>query len=218
MKTLPLILASSSPRRHELLRALQIPFTIEPSTIDETTVQDSDPAQLAETLARSKALDVARHHPDAVVIGADTLVDLDGEVLNKPRNATDAARMLRLLAGNRHMVHSGIAVAVRRPSRGSNTQELSCLSTRVTTTVRMRPADSAQIEAYVATGEPLDKAGAYAAQGHGAALIERVEGSYLAVVGLPLLALRDLLLEAGIVSPASLATLDALERGEHVQY
>src|SRR5581483_5638642 len=115
-----------------------------------------------------------------------------------------------------HLVHSGIAIARWEPAGEGTARALHCRSTRVTATVRMRAATGAEIAAYVATGEPLDKAGAYAAQGLGATLIERVEGSYLAVVGLPLLALRDLLAQEGIVSPASQATLAALERGEQI--
>jgi septum formation protein len=214
MNTPAIVLASSSPRRHELLRHLAIPFSLDPSTIDESAARAPTPARLAEVLAARKALDVAPRHPDAVVIGADTLVEFEGQILNKPRDALDAVRMLGMLAGNTHQVHSGIAV-VTRPADG-DAHELDCLSTCVTATVRMRPATRDEIDAYVATGEPLDKAGAYAAQGIGATLIERVVGSYLAVVGLPLLALRDLLLQAGVTSPASLSYLEALERGERI--
>lgn len=200
----PLILASSSPRRHELLQYLQLPFTIDPSTIDETTVTAPTPAQLAVTLALRKARDVAHRHPESVVIGADTLVEFQGQVLNKPHDAADAVRMLRLLSGNAHQVHSGVAVC----------RADACDARLVSTAVHMRPFDLPAIEAYVATGEPLDKAGAYAAQGIGASLVDRVDGSYLAVVGLPLLALRELLLAAGVESPAPLARLEGLERGE----
>jgi septum formation protein len=206
MMPAPLVLASSSPRRHALIRYLGVPFIIDPSGLDESVVDAPDPATLAVTLAEAKAGDVARRHPRAVVIGADTLVELRGQVLNKPRDAEEASRMLGLLAGNIHQVHSGIAVS--KAGR--------CATRLVTASVRMRPADVATIAAYVATGEPLDKAGAYAAQGEGAALIEGVEGSYLAVVGLPLLALRDLLLEAGVPVPADPAVLVRLERGEWI--
>ena len=202
----PLVLASSSPRRHELLRYLGIPFTVDPSGIDELLLPGLTPAQQAVRLAEDKARDVANRHSDAVVIGADTLVDLAGQILNKPHDREDALRMLRLLTGATHLVHSGIAVWHRGTIR----------SRLVSTAVRMRRADEAAIAAYVATGEPMDKAGAYAAQGEGAALIEDVEGSYLAVVGLPLLALRDLLQQAGITVPAPLSVLEALERGEQI--
>jgi septum formation protein len=200
----PVVLASSSPRRHQLLRHLGVPFSIDPSTIDETPTPGASPTEVALSLAQRKANDVAQRHQNAVVIGADTLVDLNGRILNKPVDAEDARRMLRALAGNTHQVHSGIAVW-----RDGRT-----LSRVVSSTVKMRPASEETIAAYVAGGEPLDKAGAYAVQGEGAALIERVEGSYLAVVGLPLLALRDLLLEAGVAVDGDLGTLERLERGE----
>ena len=199
----PLVLASASPRRHKLLSYLELPFVIDPSTVDEPSHSAPTPSALAGILARAKAADVAARHGGAVVIGADTLVDLDGQVLNKPRDREDAVRMLSLLTGRTHRVHTGIAVV-----RGSVR-----LSEVVTAGVTLRAASLAQIEGYVATGEPLDKAGAYAAQGLGAALVERVEGSYLCVVGLPLLALRALLREIGIESAAPLPLLERLERG-----
>lgn len=203
---LPLVLASSSPRRHALLRYLGLPFLIDPSGVDESAFDAPSPAALAVTLAEAKARDVAARHPGATVIGADTLVDLAGQVLNKPLDAQDAARMLGMLAGRTHQVHSGIAVC------GAGR----CITGLVSATVRMRPSDPAAIASYVATGEPLDKAGAYAAQGAGAALIEGVDGSYLAVVGLPLLALREALIEAGVPVPASPDILAELERGERI--
>lgn len=177
---------------------------VDPSTVDEPSHSAPTPEALAGILARAKATDVAMRHVGAVVIGADTLVDLDGDVLNKPRDREDAARMLSLLAGRTHRVHTGIAVV-----KGGV-----CISEVVTARVTLRAVSLPQIEAYVATGEPLDKAGAYAAQGLGAALIERVEGSYLCVVGLPLLALRALLRTVGVESVASLPQLERLERGE----
>jgi septum formation protein len=200
----PLVLASVSSRRHELLRHLGLPFTIDPSTIDETPTPGMPPVEVALTLAQRKATDVAARHPNAVVIGADTLVEFDGQILNKPVDAEDAVRMLRALTGNTHLVHSGIAVW-----RSGHT-----LSRLASARVTMHAADEATITAYVAGGEPMDKAGAYAAQGEGAALIAGVDGSYLAVVGLPLLALRDLLQEAGVPVDADLPLLERLERGD----
>jgi septum formation protein len=201
----PLILASGSPRRRELLLHLGIPFQIDPSDIDESPIPGLSPAELVHALARAKARDVAHRRPEAVVIGADTLVDLDGWALAKPRDPDDALRMLRLLAGRAHQVHTGVAVY-----RGSLVG--SCV---VSSTVSMRPSSDEILAAYVAGGEPMDKAGAYAVQGEGAALIDRVEGSYLAVIGLPLLALRDLLRDACLVSPADQATVEALEYGPY---
>jgi septum formation protein len=199
----PLILASGSPRRHELLLHLGIPFQIDPSGIDESPIPGLSPAQLVHALALAKARDVAHRRPDAVVIGADTLVDLDGQALAKPRDPEDALRMLRLLSGRAHQVHTGVAVC-----RGAYVG--SCV---VSSTVYMRSSTDQILAAYVAGGEPMDKAGAYAVQGEGSALIDRVEGSYLAVIGLPLLALRDLLREAGLNSPAEQSTVEALEYG-----
>lgn len=202
--TPPLILASSSPRRRELLRHLGLPYQIDPSHIDESPLPGLTAPELVRHLAQAKASEVAGRHPGAAVIGADTLVDLDGRILGKPQNPDDALRMLRLLAGRTHCVHTGLAVW----RAGQVTNRV------VTARVAMRAAEEKALAAYVAGGEPLDKAGAYAAQGEGAALIERVEGSYLAVVGLPLLTLRELLLEAELAVPAALPVLEALERGE----
>jgi septum formation protein len=199
----PLILASGSPRRRELLRHLGIPYEVEPSAIDESPIPGLTPAELVRALALAKARDVASRRPEAVVIGADTLVDLDGHALAKPRDADDALRMLRLLAGRAHQVHTGVAVC-RADQVGSRV---------VSATVYMRRSSDAVLAAYVAGGEPMDKAGAYAAQGEGAVLIDRVEGSFLTVIGLPLLAVRELLGEAGLVSPADQATIEALEYG-----
>ncbi|MGH2347463.1 MAG: Maf family protein, partial [Chloroflexota bacterium] len=162
------------------------------------------PAELVCTLALAKAREVAGRRPGAVVIGADTLVDLDGQALAKPRDPEDALRMLRLLAGRAHHVHTGVAVCRADQIR----------SRVVSATVHMRRSSDAVLAAYVAGGEPMDKAGAYAAQGEGAVLIDRVEGSFLTVVGLPLLALRDLLLEAGLSSPVDPTTIEAIEYGE----
>lgn len=198
-----LVLASSSPRRRDLIRYLELPFVVDPSSVDETSVSAGSPEALALTLAELKARDVATRHPEAVVIGADTLVDLQGQVLNKPADAAEALRMLTLLSGNVHRVHTGIAIRFGDKS----------LSTTVSSRVHMRLWTVERLRAYVATGEPLDKAGAYAAQGEGAALIERVEGSFLAVVGLPLAALRALLAEVGVVSPVPRTLIDALELG-----
>jgi septum formation protein len=187
-----------------LLHHLGLPFLIDPSTIDETPPGGVSPADVARLLAERKAEDVSRRHPGAVVIGADTLVDLDGRILNKPVDAADAVRMLRALCGRVHKVHSGICVwrAGRLRSRV------------ISSSVAMHPAADGAIEAYVAGGEPLDKAGAYAAQGEGAALIAHVDGSYLAVVGLPLLALADMLRDAGVAIRADMSPVQRLEQGD----
>jgi septum formation protein len=172
--------------------------------LDETPPSNASPPQVALFLAEQKALDVARRHPKAAVIGSDTLVDLNGRILNKPVDSADAEAMLHMLTGNTHQVHTGIAVW----------RAGSMFSRVVTATVTMRPAGDEAIRAYVACGEPMDKAGAYAAQGEGATLIAGVDGSYLAVVGLPLLALREVLIEAGLQVAADVATLERMERGD----
>jgi septum formation protein len=182
-----LILASTSPRRRELLAELRLPFTVEASHVDETPRPDERPEDLAERLALAKARDVAARHADGLVIGADTVVARDGRVYGKPRDEAEAAAMLRALCGGPHVVVTGIAVV--RASDGATRSAV------VPATVVMRPYGDAEIAAYVATGEPMDKAGAYGAQGEGSRLIERVDGPFLTVVGLPLDQLRPLLRE-----------------------
>lgn len=204
----PIILASSSPRRRQLLRLLDLSFDVDPSGIDETPPSGLTPPEVAVYLGQCKALDVAGRHPGATVIGADTLVDLDSRILNKPRDAVDAAHMLGLLAGRTHRVHSGLCVWRSDVAR----------TALVSASVTMRAVSSDEIDAYVATGEPLDKAGAYAAQGLGAQLVAHIEGSLLAVVGLPLIALREMLLQAGVAVPAPLTRLTELDQWGNDQH
>ena len=179
-----LILASGSPRRRELLSLYTTDFTVCVSDFDESAVTAPTPAQLVEQLAIGKCLAVAKQHPDAVVIGCDTVVDVDGAVLGKPHDAEDAKRMLRALSGKTHQVMTAVALAT--PDR--------CDVRLVTTNVAFRKLDEAEIEAYWRTGEPCDKAGAYAIQGIAGKFVSRIEGSYSAVVGLPLLE-TDLLIK-----------------------
>jgi septum formation protein len=193
--TMPLILASASPRRRELLAACGIPFQIIPSMIDEQPL----PNELAEAYVRrlglAKAESVAQHHPNAVVLGADTIVTIDGLLLGKPRTLDEARQMLNRLSGRAHEVVTGVAVVAGRMSGSSNgryAQEV------VASRVLMRRFTAATIEWYIATGEPRDKAGAYAVQGLGGALVERVEGSYTNVVGLPLTETLSLLRRFGV--------------------
>jgi septum formation protein len=183
-----IILASQSPRRRELLALIGIVHEICPADVDETALPREAPDAHAERLARAKALVVAARHPDAVVIGADTIVVLDGDILGKPRDAGDAARMLRRLSGRTHTVISAVAVA-----RGA-TVHTDVEPVEVT----FRPLDDAAIATYVGTGEPMDKAGAYGIQGFGAVLVERIHGDYFAVMGLPLGRLVALLGKAGV--------------------
>jgi len=185
----PLILASGSPRRREILGRLGVPFVVEPSGVDETPHAGEGPEDLAARLALAKARDVAARHTDGLVIGADTLVARERRIFGKPRDRAEATEMLRQLRDGQHLVVTGLAVV--RAADGAE---------RVTTVpaaVVMRPYSDAEIDRYVDTGEPLDKAGAYGAQGEGARLIERIDGPFLTVVGLPLDQLLALLRELG---------------------
>jgi len=184
--TVPVVLASASPRRRQLLGLLGIEAEIAPSNIDETWRNGEAPAAHAERLAREKAAAVER--AGAAVVGADTIVVIDGEILGKPRDAAEARAMLRRLAGRGHDVFTAVAVAWRG-AVVSGTQR---------TAVWFRPMDEATIAAYVATGEPLDKAGAYGIQGYGAVLVERIEGDYFTVMGLGLGLLVELLGRLGL--------------------
>lgn len=180
---MPLILASSSPRRRELLAACGIPFQIIPATIDEHPLADEPAEAYVWRLALAKAESVAQRHPDAVVLGADTIVTIDGLLLGKPQTRDEARQMLNRLSGKMHEVLTGVAVVTVGMTANARAQ---CTGEVVASRVLMRPFTQVIIEWYLATGEPLDKAGAYAVQGVGAALIEQVEGSYTNVVGLPL--------------------------------
>ncbi|MEA4883096.1 MAG: Maf family protein [Clostridia bacterium] len=173
-----LVLASASPRRKELLREIGMEFDVIASHVDEEQIRESDPGDLVMSLAHAKAADVASEVGRGLVVGADTIVVIDGTVLGKPADRYDAARMLRLLAGREHQVYSGVSV-VDAASRRSLT-EYEC------TDVRIRPLSEETICRYVETGEPMDKAGAYAIQGIGALIVEGICGDYSCVVGLPL--------------------------------
>jgi septum formation protein len=182
-----LVLASQSPRRAQLLRMLGLAIETVPADIDESWRAGEDPAAHAERLAGEKALAIAGRHPQAVIIGSDTVVAVDGDVLGKPTDHEDAVRMLLRLQGREHEVVTGIAVW-----RG----ELHTAAERVT--VRFRAFDAATASAYAATGEPMDKAGAYGIQGYGATLVEGIVGDYFAVMGLPIVRLLRLLERAGL--------------------
>jgi septum formation protein len=182
------ILASQSPRRRELLTLIGIPHDVRPADLDETMRPGESPTGYAERLARAKAQAVAEGDERAIVIGADTIVVLDGEVLGKPADASEAVQTLRRLAGRTHTVHTAVAVA-----HGGHL-ESGVESVEVT----FRPLTQEQVEAYVATGEPLDKAGAYGIQGYGAVIVERIHGDYFAVMGLALGRLVGLLERVGV--------------------
>lgn len=188
-----LILASQSPRRRELLAGLGIELEVRPAATDESVHPGEHPRAYVARVAREKA----RAIPGAVVLAADTAVVLGEEILGKPRDAADAARMLRDLSGTRHEVLTAVCV---RSAGAEGVREREAL---VGTEVRFRRLAEREIAWYVATGEPLDKAGAYALQGAGGALVESVTGSVSSVVGLPLVESLTLLAEAGFPLPWS---------------
>lgn len=180
----PLTLASSSPRRRQLLEMLGIPLRVVPSNIPEIRRSLETPVDYVERLARAKALSVTGD----LVLGADTTVVVRDTVLEKPTDAADALQMLKRLQGRTHQVVTSVALVAK---------EVVHQSTDVTN-VTFRRLDDSFLEAYVATGEPMDKAGAYGIQGYGAALIERIEGDFFSVMGLPLRLVLGLLQEAGM--------------------
>jgi len=191
----PLILASASPRRQELLRAKGIPFTVCPSQVSEERHEGETPYEYALRLACDKALDVARKRPGLWILGADTVVEVDGRALGKPRDAAEAGQMLHLLSGRDHQVITAFAVV---DGMGQVKAREAAIS-RVT----FKRLRDEEILAYIASGEPFDKAGGYAVQGLGAALVKRVEGSYTNVVGLPIKEVTEKLKELGIVVETS---------------
>lgn len=176
----PLILASASPRRRELVALLGVPFQVDPADIDEEPPDGHTPEEVARRLAREKAQAVARRRRYGIVLGADTIVVLEGEILGKPRDTEDALAMLRRLNGNEHQVLTGVALL--DVADGTVVREQVDV---VCTRVWFRQVSEEHLRRYVNTGEPMDKAGAYGAQGYGSTLIERIEGCYFNVVGLP---------------------------------
>lgn len=182
------VLASGSPRRREILEQIGLPFSVAVSGAEENIPEGLEPYYAVQTLAFLKAADVARSaDSDAVVIGADTVVVVDDEIIGKPKDAEDAIGMLKRLSGRSHSVLTGVAV-VRRSDGKS-------VSLTVETKVHFRKLSEAEISSYVKTGEPLDKAGAYGIQGLGGLFVDKIEGDYYNVVGLPLSRLGRLLCE-----------------------
>ena len=184
----PIILASGSPRRKRLLELIGIRFEIVPSDIEERPKDGESPSDFALRAAREKALDVATRHPDSPVLGADTVVEVDGVILGKPKDVEDACRMLRSLSGRGHLVHTGVALAVAGDAR-----ELVD-----TASVSFSALDDDIISWYVGSGEPMDKAGAYAIQGIGGLLVAELRGSPHTVVGLPIHRLPELFAAQGL--------------------
>lgn len=183
-----LILASASTRRAELLTAAGFTFEVAPADVDETPHSSETPATYALRVAREKATAAGNRHAGSAILSADTVVVADGEMLGKPTDRADASRMLRRLSGATHVVHT--AVVLRANGRES--------SDVVTTSVHFRALDSKEIEWYVDTGEPDGKAGAYAIQGRAARFVDRIEGSWSNVVGLPVATVYRMLKEAGL--------------------
>lgn len=170
-----IVLASASPRRQELLAKITPEFTVCAADFDESAVCEPTPALLVEALASGKCRAVAAQFPDALVIGCDTAVDVGGTVFGKPKTREDAFRMLRTLSGRTHLVHTG--VCLREGERSALFHE--------TTHVTFQPLTDAEIDAYIATGDPFDKAGAYGVQNGACKFITRIEGCFFNVMGLP---------------------------------
>lgn len=188
MSVCRVVLASASPRRRELLNLIGIPHDVRPANIDETMRPREAPRRHAERLAREKASAIAVRDPDLITIGADTVVVINRKVLGKPADAADAARMLGMLSGREHTVITAVAVSRGRKLR-SAIEEVR---------VKFRRLRDDEIEAYIATGEPMDKAGAYGIQGFGATIVEGIEGDYFSVMGLPLVRLVGLMRDVGV--------------------
>jgi septum formation protein len=202
-----IVLASASPRRQELLRNAGIPFTVQPADINETPFAGESPRDCAERLAREKAVAVFRSRPQDYVLGADTIVVVDDAILGKPRDAADAGRMLRILSGRKHAVITGVCLVGKNVVSGewpvdTNAARIEDPGLRIaseTTLVTMSALSADEIRDYVATGEPMDKAGAYAIQGIASRWIPRIEGDYSNVVGLPVALVYSMLLDRGAI-------------------
>ena len=190
----PVVLASSSPRRRELLEKTGLEFIVDAAEIYEDHGRRLKPAELAKNISLEKAKAVAARHPCAIIIAADTFGVLDGRLLGKPRNKDDARNILERMGGKCHRVVTGFTIL--------DTDTGKAISKAVETKVYFRKLDWEEIEDYVQTGEPLDKAGAYAIQGLGALLVEKIEGDYFNVIGLPLSALVQDLKRFGVKLPA----------------
>ncbi|MBW2107253.1 MAG: septum formation inhibitor Maf [Deltaproteobacteria bacterium] len=190
-----LILASASPRRRDLLTQAGLPFTVIPSTVDETALTAGPPEVQVRMLAQAKAKQVAARFPDHWVIGADTLVVIDGRVLGKPKDRTEARAMLHRLSGRTHTVWTGYCLCCKDVAQS--------ICDAVDTKVQFKTLSAGEIAWYVNTSEPYDKAGGYAAQGLGSTLIKRIEGSYTNVVGLPVCEVVETLVRVGVVRRSS---------------
>lgn len=188
-----IILASTSPRRRELLALLGITFEIIPPAAEEIPSPGLSPREQAKQFALDKALSIARRHPDDLVLGSDTVIEIDGTLVGKPRDLHDADTMLRQLRGRSHQVHTGIALI----------HEIAYVTVVQveTASVRMTPFTDQELRRYLETEESLGKAGAYSIQGEAARFIKNIEGDYPTIVGLPLRQTADLLVQQGVVLP-----------------
>ena len=186
-----LILASKSPRRSELLKQAGLTFSVIPSDFDEDTVALSNPDSDVVRLAESKALDISQKHPDAWVIGADTIVLVGRKILGKPAGAKEAFEMLQRLSGKTHRVLTGYCICCKKKNR--------IFSEAVKTDVRFKELTDAEINWYIQTGEPFDKAGGYAIQGIGSFLVRGINGSYTNVVGLPVCEVMAFLIKENVL-------------------
>lgn len=187
-----IILASSSPRRQELMARITPAFTVCAAGVDEAAIRSApsgSPALLAQRLAEAKCRAVARAHPEAAVIGCDTIVDVDGAVFGKPRDRADARRMLRALSGRAHLVHTGVFLCAAGHETGFAD----------TTRVHFAPLSDDEIDAYAATGDPDDKAGAYGIQSGAAKFVAGIEGCFFNVMGLPVARVYAALRECGVL-------------------
>lgn len=187
-----LILASKSPRRKQLLEQVGLSFSVVPSTINELDISVTTPEQYVKILAEYKALDVSINYPDCWVIGADTIVVIDGEILGKPRSIMDARIMLNKLSGRIHHVMTGFCITCQSLHR--------TISDTICTEVQFKNLSPSEIEWYIKTNEPFDKAGAYAIQGIGTFLVKKIDGSYTNVVGLPVCEVLEILIQEGILN------------------
>ena len=196
---MPLILASTSPRRRELLALLGIPFDVKSPSFDERLVAARPAIEQVQSFAQGKAQSVARQEPEAIVLGSDTVIEVDRDVLGKPDDLAEARAMLRRLAGRDHHVHTAVALVCS--TRAINVVALS------TAVVRMKRFEERVHERYLATGESLGKAGAYSIQGRGGDLVDSIHGDFPTVVGLPLRLVAQLLTQAGVRVPVDLDEL-----------
>ncbi len=194
-----LVLASASPRRQELLRNAGIPFVVQSTGIPEIPDEKEAPRTFAERMAREKASAVFRQRPDDFILGADTIVVVDEKILGKPRDDSDAFSMLRLLSGRTHQVMTGVCLLGPQP-RTDNWQPVTGFedARSETTLVTVDALTDEDIRSYISTGEPMDKAGAYAIQGRASRWISRIEGDYFNVVGLPVSLVYKMLREHGV--------------------